>query len=107
MDMSEVIDLVHLLAALALWDYCDRSALHIFGDSMGDPMADEILAALKRHPGGMTRTEISDMFGRHRNAKQISKALSTLQNAGKVFVESTKTKGRPVERWMATATELA
>jgi Protein of unknown function (DUF3987) len=31
----------HLRAALALWRYCEESATYIFGDSLGDPMADQ------------------------------------------------------------------
>ena len=41
---------------MAVWAYCDQSAHLIFGDSLGDPVADDILIALRRNGGGMTRT---------------------------------------------------
>ncbi len=47
---SASIEPAHLRAALATWDYCQRSARHIFGDRTGDADADKILEALRR-PG--------------------------------------------------------
>jgi hypothetical protein len=42
---------------MAVWAYCEASALRIFGDSLGDPVADDILRALRQSGGnGMTRT---------------------------------------------------
>ena len=32
--------------ALAVWEYAEHSARYIFGDALGDPLADEILAAI-------------------------------------------------------------
>ncbi|MDP9359734.1 MAG: YfjI family protein, partial [Chloroflexota bacterium] len=46
-DEARRIGVEHLAAALALWDYCAASARHIFGDALGDPIADRILAALR------------------------------------------------------------
>jgi hypothetical protein len=46
-----VIKLPHLKAALALWRYYEASVLYVFGDSLGDPIADTILAALRNNPG--------------------------------------------------------
>ena len=64
LDYSEQICLEHLEAALAVWRYSAASAAWIFGDSLGDPTADEIWAAAKERPAGLTRTEVSDMFSR-------------------------------------------
>src|SRR5262249_4310160 len=36
LDMSAVVAVPHLLAALALWDYCEASARYLFGDELGD-----------------------------------------------------------------------
>src|SRR5262249_47776623 len=62
LDCSPAIKLPHLLAALALWEYCEQSAAVIFGDKLGDATADEILAALRRNPDGFTRTGINNLF---------------------------------------------
>ena len=46
-DCSEVILRVHLEAALEVSRYCAESASYIFGERLGDPLADEILTALR------------------------------------------------------------
>ena len=59
LDESDLIDLPHIEAGLAVWDYCERSARHIFGEMIGDPVADTILTGLKQaYPEGLSRTEI-------------------------------------------------
>jgi Protein of unknown function (DUF3987) len=100
-DSKDAIDTDHLDAAMAVWAYCDQSAHLIFGDRLGDQVADEILCALRRKPDGMTRTEISNLFDRHRTADQISTALAMLQRIGRAKFATTETKGRPLETWFA------
>jgi Protein of unknown function (DUF3987) len=95
------IDLPHLEAALAVWGYCDQSAARIFGDASGDPVVDEIEATLRRAPDGMTRTDLSNLFGRHRTSDQIGAALGALLRTGRARFEIVATTGRPVERWFA------
>src|SRR5215217_1842369 len=77
MGESHKIERQHLLAALALWDYAEKSALYIFGHASGDPVADRIYNALRAAgKDGMTRTEISHLFGRNRSSERIAQALS-------------------------------
>ena len=98
-----VIKLPHLKAALALWKYYEASALYIFGDSLGDPVADTILAALRNNPDGMTRTQIRDLFGRNQNSGKIDMALSLLLKRGMVASKlqpSNGKRGRPTELWV-------
>ncbi len=103
LDSSSHIGKAHMLAAIALWDYCQDTAASIFGDSLGDPDADEMLAALRRNvETGLSRTELSNLFGRHRTAQQIGKGLALLQKRGKARRETVETSGRPVEMWFAT-----
>jgi hypothetical protein len=101
LELSSVILPEHLEAALAVWKFCEDSARFIFGDSLGDPVADEILRALRSHPDGMTRTEIRDLFGRHKGAEEIGRALSVLLERGLVNRVEEKTEGRSAERWFA------
>jgi Protein of unknown function (DUF3987)/Primase C terminal 2 (PriCT-2) len=101
LDRAAKIDEPHLRAALACWRYAEDSALFIFGDSLGDPVADEILKALRERPEGMTRTELMHHFGRHQNSEQIGRALSVLERGGFARREVVKTPGRPTERWRA------
>ncbi len=101
LDMSYVVRVEHLKAALALWGYCEASARYIFGDNVGDPVADEILRALCTSPEGMTRTGIRDLFGRNRNTSVIGQALALLAEHGLARSVCERTDGRPVERWIA------
>jgi len=102
LDGAGEIDVPHLKAALAVWEYCEASAAFIFGDLLGDPVADEIARALQHAPEGMSRTAIRDLFGRHRSADRIGAALALLTTKGRARLESRTTGGRPVEIWFAT-----
>ena len=101
LDCSPVIRKEHLLAALAIWKYCENSARFVFGAALGDPMADEILRVLRQHSDGMTRDEIRNHFGRHKASNQIGRALGVLQRNGLVRMQRENTGGRPSERWFA------
>jgi hypothetical protein len=103
LDQGALIDVGHLRAAIAVWDYCEESVRYIFGDALGDRIADEILRALRaNHLDGMTRTQIRDLFGRNRTAERIGVALSTLERQGKAKRVEQDTGGRPAETWTAT-----
>jgi DNA-binding transcriptional ArsR family regulator len=101
LDKSERTRREHLRAALAVWSYCEQSAAYIFGQSLGDPLADTILQALKQNSAGLSRTDISNLLGRHKDAAQIGRALAALRESGKVRAEFEETEGRKAERWFA------
>ena len=101
MDSEREIRAAHLVAALAVWQYCLDSARYIFGDSLGDPMADELRRVLRARPEGMTRTELRDHFGRNRTASEIGRALAVLAEYGLAGQERRESGGRPVEVWRA------
>ena len=101
LDGSSVMKVPHLEAALAVWEYAEASACYIFGSTTGDPMADELLHALKAAPDGLTRTAISELFKRHKSKARINSALDTLAKAGKVKMEAIQTDGRSIELWRA------
>lgn len=104
LDGRNEIDEPHLRAALAVWEYCDASAARIFGNALGDPVADDILRALQQAAAnGMTRTAIRDLFGRHKSGDRIGAALAQLAVRGRARMEVRETGGRPVERWFAKA----
>jgi len=93
----------HLRAPLALWEYADASVSYIWGDALGDPVADEIMRALRQAgEAGRTRTELRDLFGRNRRAEDIDRALAVLAAAGRARrVMRDDTGGRPAEVWVA------
>jgi Bifunctional DNA primase/polymerase, N-terminal/Protein of unknown function (DUF3987) len=99
LDRSSRIQTKHLEAALALWDYAQGSARFIFGDSLGDPTADEILQALRVSQSGLTRTAISNLFGGHRKSADISRALVVLAQSALASCRPEPTGGRPDELW--------
>ena len=81
LDGQTEIGVPHLRAALAVWEYCEASAAFIFGDSLGDAVADDILRALQRAgSAGLTRTAIRDLLGRHQSADRIGASLALLLN---------------------------
>lgn len=102
LDLSMVIREEHMLAALSFWQYCEDSCRHIFGESLGDPVADRILQALVTSPNGLTRTKISDLFGRNFNKDMITGALTLLHKSDLVGFETKPTAGRNSERWFAS-----
>lgn len=101
LDQSPIVRSEHLGAALALWEYCEASVRHIFGDAIGDPVADAILNALRSSAEGLTRTEISNLFARNRDKQGIDLALSALTRQGLASSMREETAGRPVEKWVA------
>jgi hypothetical protein len=98
LDMCRSIKKEHLLAALSLWEYAENSVKYIFGDRMGDPVADRIYDALCNNSQGLTRTEIRDLFSRHATRERIDDAIALLLKSNKTIIARTETGGRPVER---------
>lgn len=101
-DEVTQIDRPHLLAALALWERAEASARHIFGDALGDPVADEILRALRgAGSAGLTRTAIRDLFRRHQSTERIGAALELLARRSLAECETRPSDGgRPAEVWL-------
>jgi hypothetical protein len=102
LDQSPTIKVEHLEAAVAVLDYVAASVNYIFGDALGDSVADRILAALRE--GELTRTTIySDIFSRNVSQARIAVALQLLVNLGLAHAEVRPTGGRPAEVWVVGA----
>jgi hypothetical protein len=76
--------------------------VYLFGDAIGDPVADEILAQLRRAENGLNRTQIRELCGNHVRADRIGQALGVLLRAGLARTEQRETGGRPAEVWFGT-----
>lgn len=102
LDSSPQITRGHLDAALALWRYVRDSTRWVFGDSLGDPTADDIWALAKERAHGVSRTEVRDLFSRNKKAREIDRALTTLVDAGRLQRQQghDRTTGRPAEIWV-------
>jgi hypothetical protein len=100
---SDRIDLQHLTAAAAIEEFCRKSVDYIFGDMLGDQVADTILAALRAAGSrGLTRTEMSNLFSRNVSSSQIARALSELTRRGLTMQRADHgTGGRPAQIWVA------
>jgi hypothetical protein len=102
LDGTAIIKAEHLYAALAVWEYVEASAAYIFGDTLGDPIADTLIAALQDcSPQGLTRQQIiEETFNRNRRADEIDRVLRLLESRhlitlGKLPPEGGR--GRPKE----------
>jgi hypothetical protein len=104
LDGSAKVEPEHLAAAVALWEYCEESVEYIFGDRLGDPVADTILTAVRGKAAGLTRTQIRDLFARNQHAGRIDLALQNLMRANLVERQTRATPGRPAEVWTAKVT---
>src|SRR5262249_30528568 len=104
LEGKDQIDLSHLTAAVAIEDFGRRSVEYLFGDMLGDQVADTILDALRSAgPQGMSRTEISNLFSRNASASQIARALGELARRGLASqLKGETSAGRPSEIWVAS-----
>ncbi|WP_447985027.1 DUF3987 domain-containing protein [Nitrospira sp. Nam74] len=98
LDGQACIDRAHLVAALALWDYAEASTRHIFGQALGDPIADTILRAV-REKGSLDNSAISGLFARHESAARLDRVKASLTAAGLIHCVEVGTGGRPRTVW--------
>jgi len=104
LDGSQVVEVVHLDAAEAVWRSCAQSVHYIFGESLGDEVADQLLAAIrKRGSNGMDGTEQRDFFGRHQSGERLHDVRKQLEQRGLIETHEEQTDGRP--RLISVATE--
>jgi hypothetical protein len=100
LDQSDIIRVEHLEAGLEIWRYAEDSVRYIFGEAQGDPTADEILTGVRqRGSAGMTRTEISGLFKRHKGTDDITRALNQLCERGLIRRGQRSGEGRSAEIW--------
>lgn len=98
LDGSGVITTDHLWAAWAVWRYCRQSAAVIWGDAIGDPIADRVLTCVREAVGGVDRTEISRALSNKVSANQLDAAIEKLLSRQLVehFIEKTGGRDRHV-----------
>jgi Protein of unknown function (DUF3987) len=107
LDLSGVITSDHLMAALAVWDYCEASARYVFGDTLGDPDADEVLTALRAAgETGLTANELVDYFQRHLPSERLKRALGGLTAKNLIRSQKEPGKGRPATRYFVTGASM-
>ncbi len=105
LDCSPKIEVVHLQAAFAFWDFCLESTRYIFGEALGDKLADRLLDAIREAGNeGLTRNAMRAMLGKHMLASRIDAALELLEGLKLVFSSKVAPlgPGRPSTVWKVT-----
>lgn len=96
LDGRNVIDIEHLEAAYAVWQFCEASAVYVFGDALGDDTADRLLEALRTAgAAGLDGSAQRDLFSRHVSADRLRHARATLIRLGLAVERTEQTAGRP------------
>jgi hypothetical protein len=95
---SSVIEVEHLQAAFAVWEYCREGALWLLGTQAEQVLAHQLHDLLQRE-GPLTQTELHAAVNRHKPAKRLNAALAILSTAGSITSEITTTGGRRRTTW--------
>ena len=103
LDRSDTIRAEHLRSARALWEYMEASAVYVFGDSLGDRVAEKILELLAEPEArrvGMSTTQIRNKIA---DKTQVPNALLRLvYELRRVRMEDSRqggSRGRKGQRW--------
>ena len=101
LDGERSIRATHLQAALAVWEYSEASARHIFGDDLDNTTADRILGALRCAEEPLPQTELHNLFCRNVSGTRLLNALSDLQRRKLIRAVRQPSGGRPRTLWEA------
>ena len=95
-DGSHTIEVAHVRAADALWNYAEATLRFVFGETLGDDVADRLLAAIRKAGAvGLDRQAQRDVFGRNVPAPRLALAREHLERRGLVVTTTEETGGRP------------
>lgn len=96
-DQSAVIDVPHLKAALAVWDYSVQTVEYCLTTNIGDKDANILYRALLENSSGLTRKEINlQVFKGNKTAAQIDRVLKVLRERNLIRERKVKTRTNPV-----------
>ncbi|MDP9222794.1 MAG: YfjI family protein [Actinomycetota bacterium] len=102
LDAKPEINVDHLEAAKAVWDFCEASALWIFGDMFEDNIENRLLEALRKAgETGLTVSEQGDLFNRHVSSARLDIARTSLQQRNLIKTIEEDTAGRRARRSIA------
>lgn len=98
LDLSNVVRVEHLKAALAVWDYCYKSVVFIFGEQelTSDPIINRILNELRTKPEGLSMNDIySEIFKRNVPSSELKSSIQKMQENGIIAIRTVQGRGRP------------
>jgi Protein of unknown function (DUF3987) len=102
-DGSATIEVAHLAAACALWQYCRGSAAYVFGDASNDPLVERVVRLVVEGPSvrrggeaeeGIDRTELHRRLGSHTRRADLDRAVEEATRAGRIHERRRPTGGR-------------
>jgi hypothetical protein len=100
---ASAIDVEHLEAAYAVWRFCRTSAELVFGDRIGDEVADRLLTGLRSAGAdGLDRSQQRRVLGHNYSAARLDAAVKVLIRLGLAEEHTVQTGGRPRQVLVAT-----
>jgi hypothetical protein len=101
-DCSEYIEVEHLKAAMAVWNYSVQTVERCLSQQTGDKDADKLFTALLEHPSGLTRRQVTmEVFKGNKSAAQIDHIASRLRERKLLIEKKVKGKSKPTIYWIA------
>jgi hypothetical protein len=101
-DQSDVIDVPHLQAALAVWDYSVQTVEYCLADQIGDKDANKLYQALLESPSGLTRKEVyADVFKMNKTSQQIERAAKLLKDRNLIIEKKMSGRTKSTTIWIA------
>lgn len=97
LDGQATIDVQHLQAALAVWEYCDDSAQLIFEENNKQGRTQKRFVKLVQENPGIMRTELFDRFSHTMTADEKQKIVDHAKAQGKIVSIQTIVNGRQAE----------
>jgi hypothetical protein len=94
LDGSLSIKPEHLGAAVAIWDYAEKSAEHIFGDRDDSSTVNRVFQHIKDNPMGLDKTGINSLFSGKVRSAEINESTEKLLAQGKIEMLTEQTSGR-------------
>ena len=83
-DLTDQIELEHFRAAKRLWDYCEESALYIFGGVTKEQL--RIVQWIGMHGPATFKQVREDLYRRNTLAAEIQADLDGLLTGGQLFL---------------------
>ena len=109
-NKSPTIEVEHLEAAYAIWNYAEAGVLHIYGDKLGDRYADTLLSAVRQAGDkGITGRDAYRAFSGHVDKDRLYEAAELLVRRGLIQkLEVVKQgAGRPTTVYLAAGLTLS
>lgn len=94
LDGKRKIGVDHIRAGWAVWQYSRASATFIWGDAVGDEIADSLLRAIRKAgPDGLDATAQRSVFSNNVKANRLTAAREDLERRGLIQTDTVPPEG--------------